>query len=245
MPDDDHGQHAAPQAVTARGISMTGPWGPVFGPLDLDIPASGGLTVLIGAPGSGRTALLMNLAGRMKPSTGTLSVFGHSKARDIFAVSALAGIEQLDSIYESVTVRDLITEQIRWDAAWYRLVRRAGEAERDAVCRPVFGDLPLPQLDEFVEQLDELTGVLLRIALANTARPALLVVGSIDEVTNDRERQTLIHRLVELGEQQTVITASANELPESTDVVTQIHVEHLQHAEVAADVHGRHEKGDD
>ncbi|MEB3051820.1 hypothetical protein KV112_19085 [Mycolicibacter sp. MYC123] len=245
MPDDDHGQHAAPQAVTARGISMTGPWGPVFGPLDLDIPASGGLTVLIGAPGSGRTALLMNLAGRMKPSTGMLTVFGHSKARDIFAVSALAGIEQLDAIYESVTVRDLITEQIRWDAPWYRLVRRAGEAERDAVCRPVFGDLPLPQLDEFVEQLDELTGVLLRIALANTARPALLVVGSIDEVTNDRERQNLIHRLVELGEQQTVITASANELPESTDVVTQIHVEHLRHAEVAADVHGRHEKGDD
>lgn len=245
MPDEDHGQHAAPQAVTARGISMTGPWGPVFGPLDLDIPASGGVTVLIGPPGSGRTALLMNLAGRMKPSTGTLSVFGHTKARDIFAVAALAGLEQLDTIYESVTVRDLITEQIRWDAPWYRLVRRAGEAQRDAVCRPVFGDLPLPPLHEFVEQLDELTGLLLRIALANTARPALLVVGSIDEVSNDREREILIRRLVELGEQQTVITASANELPESAGVATQIHVERLQHAEVAADTHGRHEKGDD
>lgn len=245
MSDHDHGQHAGPQAVTARGISMTGPWGPVFGPLDLDIPASGGVTVLIGPPGSGRTALLMSLAGRMKPSAGNLTVLGHSRARDIFAVSALAGIEQLDTIYESVTVRDLITEQIRWDAPWYRLVRRAGEAERDAVCRPVFGDLPLPQLHEFVEQLDELTGVLLRIALANTARPALLVVGSIDEVTNDLERQALIRRLVELGKQQTVITASANELPEAAGVATQIHVKHLGRAEVAADAHGRHEKGDE
>lgn len=228
-----------PAAVTARGIAMTGPWGQVFGPLDLDIPA-GGVTVLIGPPSSGRTALLMNLAGRMKPSAGTLTVFGQRKARQIFGLAALAGIEQLDSIFESVTVRDLVTEQVRWDAPWYRLVRRAGHAERDAICRPVFGDLPMPLMHHYVEQLDELTGLLLRIALANTARPPLLVVGSIDEVTNYGDRAGLIRRLVALGEQQTVITSSANELPVASGVTAQIPVEHLELAELT---HGRHEKG--
>jgi ABC-type cobalamin/Fe3+-siderophores transport system ATPase subunit len=128
VPDQESAQQQPPPpAVTARGISMTGPWGPAFGPLDLDVDA-GGVTALMGPAGSGRTALLMTLAGRMKPSSGTVTVFGYSRARDIFAVSALAGIEELDSVSESVTVRDLITEQTRWGAPWYRLVRRAGEA---------------------------------------------------------------------------------------------------------------------
>lgn len=242
MPEEAKAPEETPVAVTARGISMTGPWGRVFGPLDLDIEA-GGVTMLIGPPGSGRTALLMNLAGRMKPSTGTVTVFGHQRARDIFGVSALAGIEQLDAIFESVTVGDLITEQLRWNSPWWRLVRRAGEAERDAVCRPVFGELPPPQLHAYVEQLDELTGLLLRIALANTARPPLLVVGSIDQVTSDRDRTTLIRRLVALGEQQTVITASANEVPEGSGIAAQIHVELLEPAELTHSTHGRHEKG--
>ncbi|BBZ23129.1 ATP-binding cassette domain-containing protein [Mycolicibacter hiberniae] len=230
---------AQPPAVTARGITMTGPWGRVFGPLDLDIPA-GGVSLLIGAPGSGRTALLMNLAGRMKPSAGTLTVFGQSKARAIFDLAALAGIAELDEIFESVRVGDLITEKIRWDAPWYRLVRRAGDAERDAICAPVFGDVPMPRLHDYVEHLDELTGLLLRIALANTKRPPLLVVGSIDEVTNDRDRATLVQRLVVLGGQQTVITASANALGEGSGVTTQIAVDALESAELTQ---GRHEKG--
>lgn len=208
-------------AVVARGLSLTGPWGPVFGPVDLDIDA-GGVTVLIGPAGQGRTALLMTLAGRMKPSAGTVSVFGRTHARDIFKISALAGIEQLDSVFESVTVRDLITEQSRWDAPWYRLVRRAGDAERDALCRPVFGELPPPRLTDYVEQLTELDGLLLRIALANTARPPVLVVGSVDQVTSDHYREILIRRLVALGEQQTVITATVNDIPDDVGVGARI-----------------------
>ncbi|CAJ1581369.1 ATP-binding cassette domain-containing protein [[Mycobacterium] wendilense] len=188
---------------------MSGPWGPVYGPVDLDVEA-GGVTVLVCPAGTGRTALLMTLAGRMTPDSGDLTVFGRRRAKDIFAIAALAGIDEIDTVAESVTVRDVITEKLRWDARWYRLIRRADDGDLRTVCGPVFGDLPLPPLDEYVEELTELDRLLLRIALANTARPPLLVVGNLDYVTSDRNRDLLVQRLIALGAQQTVITATVN-----------------------------------
>ncbi|MCB1296701.1 ATP-binding cassette domain-containing protein [Gordonia sp. (in: high G+C Gram-positive bacteria)] len=216
----------AASAITARAITQSGPWGPVYGPLDLDIP-EGGLNVLVGPAGSGRTALLMTLAGRMKARSGDLDVLGESAPRRIFRRAGMVGVEGLDAVYESVRVVDILTEQIRWDAPWYTLVRRARTDDLRRVCGPVFGDLPLPDLDEYVEELPELDGLLLRIALGNTRRPPLLVVGAVDQVANARDQRLLVERLVALGTTQTVITASANPLPPAVGWRTQTTVPNL------------------
>ena len=232
MSDHNESADRPISAVTARGIRMSGPWGPVYGPVDLDVEA-GGLTVLNCPAGSGRTALLMTLAGRMKPQSGRLEVFGRSTARDIFAHAAVAGIDELDTVDESVTVRDLVTEQLRWDAAWYRLVRRAGEDDVARICRPVFGELPLPPLHEYVEELSELDRLLLRIALANTGAPDLLVVGNLDYVTSDVNRDELVARLVDLGRSQTVITATVNPVSHP-DIRAQVPVANTGRTEIAS-----------
>jgi hypothetical protein len=167
----------------------------------------------------------------MKPAGGILSVFGATRAKDIFAKAALAGIDEIDTVSESVTVRDLITEQLRWDASWYRLISRAGQDELKTLCGRVFGDLPLPPLAEYVEQLSELDQLLLRIALANTKRRPLLVVGNLDFVTSDANRDALIERLVDLGRSQTVVTATVNGV-QGHDVRTQIVVANADRAEL-------------
>lgn len=196
-------------AVVARAIRVKGPWGPVYGPIDLDVDA-GGVTALIHAAGTGRTALLLTLAGRMRPESGTVTVLGRTDARKIFAVAALANIDALDKIDQSVTVRDLITEQLRWDAPWYRFIGQASQSDLADTCGGVFGDTPLPDLGAYFDQIGELAQVLLRIALANTGTPPLLVVGDLDRITDDGNRAVVLDRLIALGEQQTVITASAN-----------------------------------
>ena len=223
--------NAEESAVVARGITQAGPWGPVYGPIDLDIPA-GGLTVLRGPAGSGRTALQMTLAGRMKQKTGDLSVFGRTTAKKIFAVAGLAAIDELDAVYNAVRVVDLITEQIRWDAPWYRLIGKATVNDLERVCRPVFGDLPLPDLDEYVDDLTELDRMLLRIALADTQRPPLLVIGSIDQVTSDDNQKTLVQRLADLGRERTVVTSTVNPLPDELGQRLVIDVPNLTHDEL-------------
>jgi hypothetical protein len=179
----------------------------------------------------------MTLAGRMSPNDGTLTVFGATRARDVFRLAALAGVNEIDTVPESVTVGDLLTEQLRWNAPWYKLIRRADEGDLQRVCAPVFGDLPLPHLDRLVEQLDELDAILLRIALADTTTPRLLVVGSLDSVANVHERALLLNRLVHLGTRQTVVTSSSNPLPDDSPCL-QIPVANTTAAELAGQQKG-------
>lgn len=227
----DQSEDSGPPAVLARGIRMRGPWGPVYGPVDLEIPR-GGLTVLVCPAGSGRTALLMTIAGRMAPESGDLDVLGTGDARRIFAASAIAGVDEVDTVPESVTVRDLITEQMRWDAPWYRLVRRADDAALRTMCARAFGPHPLPPLDEYFEELSELDRLLLRIALANTKNPPLLVVANLDFVTSDVNRDLLIERLIDLGTDQTVVTATVNGVS-GHPVRSQIDVANTDRAELS------------
>jgi energy-coupling factor transporter ATP-binding protein EcfA2 len=198
-------------AVVARGIAMTGRWGTVFGPLDLAIP-TGGVTVLVGPKGLGCTALLLTLAGRMRPLRGTVTVLGKAGASQIFRTATPAAIGDLDTVTDSVTVTDVVTEQMRWNAPWYRAVHRAGGREVDAMCRSVFGSLPSPPGSAFVGELSELDRVLLRIALANSRWRPLLVVGSLHQVSSRWCRDLLLWRLADLGRSQTVITAAPDEV---------------------------------
>ncbi|MFE3289216.1 hypothetical protein [Rhodococcus sp. NPDC059234] len=195
--------------VSARGIELDGPWGHVFGPLDLDIDA-GGVTVIAAQSGAARTALLMTLCGRMRLSGGALTVLGFSKPTTVLANSAIACLNELDEVSPSVTVRDLVTEQLRWNSPWYRLVPRVNDDGVRDMCAQTFGEVDLPPLNAFVDDLPEIQQLLLRIAVANTRRPPLLVVGRIDKIADDTEREVLLERLVALGERQSVITADVN-----------------------------------
>lgn len=199
-------------AVRADRLTRSGTLGPVFGPVDLRIPF-GGLAVIQGFAGSGRTSLLLTLGGRMKPSSGTLRVLGRRTPASIRAVSAIAGFDGIDNISESVTVRDLITEQIRWDAPWYLLIRRAGQRELEQVCTPVFGNRPLPRLTDYVSDLGELDNLLLRIAVANTRVPPLLLLDDLEQVRDEQDRALLVEHLAMLGARQTVVASAVNPLP--------------------------------
>ncbi|WP_287015152.1 ATP-binding cassette domain-containing protein [Gordonia sp. (in: high G+C Gram-positive bacteria)] len=194
----------------AEEIGVRASWGRIFGPTSLSVRA-GGVTVLAGSGGRGRTALLLTLAGRMRPSTGTLTAFGRANdAHHLFSQAAIADIDEVDGIDQTIRVSDVVTEQIRWAAPWYRWVRPSRQEDLERLCAPVFGNFALPAMKDYVEELPELTAALFRIAMANIRRPPLLVVGGVDRLTRIESADKLLSRLVDLGRDQTVITADVN-----------------------------------
>lgn len=196
--------------VSARKIVLSGQWGRVFGPLDVDIDR-GGLNLIAAPPGAARTAFLMALCGRMKLKSGHLTVLGHvNDHRAVFNDSSIACFDELDAPHPSVTVQDLITEQIRWESGFFKWVPLAGTGELEEMCGYLFEGLALPPIDAFIADLPELHQLLLRIAVANTRRPPLLVVGRLDAMSDEAQQADLVDRLVTLGEEQSVIAADVN-----------------------------------
>ena len=217
-PEHDEPKHAEPDApapaIRARGLGLVGDHGRVFGPLDLEI-ARGGLTVLRGHPGNGRTCLLLSLAGRMAPSEGELEVLGRTGTREIFAQSAIAGFSGIDTLDPAVTVRTVVAEQRAWMSPWWTLRSRTGPAELREVLGPVYGDLRLPDPGSYVGELTELDRMLVRVALARYEGTPILVVDDIEQVRVLEDRARFLGRLAEIAHADgtTIILSSVDDLP--------------------------------
>lgn len=195
--------------ISAAGLSVSGPDGVAFGPLDLELPA-GGVHIIQGHSGSGRTSLLLTLAGRFKPVAGRLDVLGRTSAREIRGIATIAGFSEIDDLEDSVRVRDLLNEQLAWETPWYRRPPKVDAARYADMCADVFGPRPLPELREHIMDLPELDRMLLRIALATTSKPRLLVVDDLEQVRSLPEQSQLRDRLIELGERITVVASAIN-----------------------------------
>lgn len=90
----------------------------------------------------------------------------------------------------------------------------ADDAAPEALCAETFGDVPLPQLGDFVENLSGGSAAAVeKSPLANIGKPPLLVVGRLDDVTSDDDQSQVLRRPVEVGEHQSIIVGGTNRPP--------------------------------
>lgn len=139
-------------ALVARGLTLRTPRGTVFAPVDLDLPAGTPLAVL-GTQGTGRSALLLALTGRLQGVSGGLwlgDVDAMRHPHRLRAATAVAHITDFVELESVLTVRESLEERLLLDA-----VPRAAGRERfhalaeavglDAEPRAVVGHLPAVQ----------------------------------------------------------------------------------------------------
>lgn len=203
---------AGPPIVRARALSGRGPEGIAFGPIDLTVP-SGGMHVLQGDPGSGRTSLLLAVAGRFSPVSGALEVAGHTSPARIREVCAIAGFADIDEIDDGVRVRAVVAEQLAWRTRWYRRAPQPDAERMAALFAPVFGPLPQPDPAARFGDLSELDRMLVRIAMAVHDDPRLLIIDDLEQVRSRPDQELLARRLIALGERRTVLATVINPLP--------------------------------
>ena len=196
--------------IWADDLALQAKRGPVYGPVNLDIGT--GVTVLCGPSGSGRTSALLTLAGRMKQTSGSVEVLGHSLprgARRVQKRTSIAGFDGIDALEESVSVGSAVRERQSWIAPWWAFVKTPGDAQFAALAIPVFGSAPLPSVADTIWDLSELQALLLRITLAMLSNPDVLFVDQVEQLHEASSRRILWERLDAIAARGTVVVVAA------------------------------------
>ncbi|MGW4959130.1 ABC transporter ATP-binding protein [Nonomuraea sp. NPDC004186] len=163
--------------IVAEGLAIEG----VYPEVSLKVGA-GTLTVVAGSAGSGRTSLLLTLAGRMEPTKGALNVAGHAGRRAIRKAVALALIDGVTDLDRSLTVGEHLRERRR--RPYQEILERVGLAGQERT---------------LVRELDREQRVRLGLALALLDEPEVIVADNVDAGLPADRQQALWNLLRSLG----------------------------------------------
>lgn len=173
-----HGEHIQPIAegvpiVHARNLELKTPLGCPYSGVNLDIE-QGEVFAICGAHGSGKSALLLTLAGRMLATKGELEVLGMRLPRHMGKVQKRVGLgffEGLNDLHEAQPVYYAV-------AAEFELHGR--KVTRDALDK-YLQDWHLDSVaNKRIGELTRQTMVRLDVALAWTGHPDIIVLNDIE-----------------------------------------------------------------
>ena len=204
--------------IVAEGLRREFGGIPVLAGVDLTVDA-GELVVLLGANGAGKTTLLRVLATLLRPSGGTLRIFGEDASRRPPAARARVGhVGHESACYPDLTGREnlrvyaelhgvsdpesRITELLRWaglEEAARRPVRvySRGMTQRLALARALLHGPELLLLDEPFSGLDPSASTRLQSLLVELRRSGHAIVLSthdVERVAAIATRVAILHR---------------------------------------------------
>lgn len=202
------------KSIAVHSWSMSGKQGEVFDDVDLEIPA-GGLAIVRGPAGSGKTSLLLSLAGRMRVTSGEgrlgeLDIRKHARAvRGRVAVGHVDGLTDLENDF---TVAQHVAERQIMLQPWYKpwvsksslrevidLSRETLQSATEFIDEQPEGAFSTTDaqradflIDDdgevFVSELSELQKFFLEFGLACLSRPPIVVIDNIDYLRESDDR---------------------------------------------------------
>ncbi|NUR87889.1 MAG: ATP-binding cassette domain-containing protein [Nonomuraea sp.] len=192
-------------------LSLKGPQGWVYRGVSFEAEP-GSLVCVAGASGSGRTSLLLTLAGRMRKATGKFAVAGEQKPRRIHRVAALAVLPGVNDLEPQLTVDEHARERLT-GMGW--MTRPTGRKRTQEALKAVgLGGLDTRMT---ANRLSPVQLTLFGVALALLERPRLLLVDDVGRGVTDERLNEVWEPLGNLP--LTVVAACLNPSPHASVVV--------------------------
>jgi ABC-2 type transport system ATP-binding protein len=123
--------HATNGVLSCRGLSRW--YGQVIGINDVNLDVGAGVLGLLGPNGAGKSTLLKLVTGQIKPSRGTLTLFGQSVWDNPDVIRRIGFCPEQDAFYEGLTGIDFVTVLARMSGFTVREARERALRALDRV----------------------------------------------------------------------------------------------------------------
>jgi ABC-2 type transport system ATP-binding protein len=215
-------------ALRAQRLRLSAAGRDVYPPLTFEASA-GSMTAILGAAGTGKTALLLTLAGRMRGWTGRAEVCGADASAHAARTRRLVGLglmRGINDLAEPLTCRQHIAEQ-------HVFVPRRERSRVDVLARVGIDALA----DVEVKQLDAEQRVCLGIALALVRNVRVVVVDDIDSDLDQEERARILALLRDLADDGLTVLFACVDVAtaDHADLVLSLQTQRPHLAQVSAD----------
>ncbi len=178
--------------LKVRSLRLRTLGGLVYDGIDIDANP-GSVTALRGRSGSGKTALLLTLSGRMKPSSGTLQVGGYELPRQRSKVERSVGLALfagLNDLQENLSLDFVMHTE-------FKLFNRpAGKSfVKDYLQEWGLADIANERVKDITAEQKARFG----IALACVGKPKMIVVDDIEDQMTMNQSKALMELLLKIS----------------------------------------------
>ena len=194
-------------------------YGQVIGLNDVSLAISGGVTGILGENGAGKSTLFKLLVGRLKPSQGTVRLFGTDPWRNPAPYSRVGYVSESERLYDWMTGADFVGT----------LARLYGHKREEAMDRAMhvlefvgLTDVAHKQIGKYSKGMRQRV----KIAHALVNDPELIILDEPLAGCDPIARTTIMNVIRDLGQQGKTILVSSHILTEIERITEQIVILH-------------------
>lgn len=188
-------------------------YGDVVAVSEVSFTVGPGVTALLGPNGAGKSSILKTLSGLLKPSAGTVRMFGTKVRANSDVYRRIGVVPEAETVYPFLTGREFV----RWSAVMHRLSNPSAATER-ALSAADLGAAASRQIAGYSKGMRQR----IKVAAALVHDPDVLILDEPLTGTDPVQRVHLIDLIRDLGDEGKTVLVSSHVLHEIERIADRI-----------------------